>query len=891
MRMMAPIWCQGLSTRVGLSTSLPWLSRAHYFQRHAATRVAVDGAALSLKHPTKRGSTHLQFLEPDRGEVSVPCVTSEVIDDDVVLDPSHEESLQLISAASERDKLGVHHPAARGISTDVIDLVTDAYKESRNELIAKRRRFLYELTHPNPSDYTYNDKLVPPPPLSFGKITREAITLGNKVMVEQRYSLVRQAGVYRENAEEGASGVAQNSGHLRHGRRKAGFYDNQNYFFEINDLYQEIVLVGKACAGKSSLLNALLGQQVAKTSSTPHTTRKISFYQSVSPEEMQRFLNVKGNGLVKLPGGGLQLTFVDVPGFGIEGMSDQWRDKTIALTDAYLGVRRSVNTVLFCIDCERGLTKVDLRYFTWLENLHGVFFVVLTKCDSVPHSRVCSVMRQIYSTITKYRRKYRKVFPYIIPTSAKEGTNIEELRGLITETSGLIPGDRLRQILKAKAVAEMQQALKEEEGRLEEARRIEMQTAKAFFAAGGSANGLSTERYGVRPHVVACGTAGCAGTASAVSVDGLQNDSKLALDVDGGPSEVACRSSTRVSGAPITGEGEGGPVLCVQGAIEVAAPGLVAGTERSNRRERFLAWRRVHPLPRHQTPYGVFRLNAGMERPEDPQLELSYTENSNNASVMDRANGAGNEGTRSLSVEETADTMGVDVGPSAVASSVIGYGKAGPSSQENRYGGVSRFLNLIDQYARRSVPPPRNKRERMREERWSERARDGPPTRFLVEEFDGRLAEYKAGEKFGPSVVGCEDVAGRRAQWEAQQYVQQALAVCPTAPWSALDVLRRRSERTKQEAAMRGMSKKELDSYMRNAGRVTWRFEKFEAEVTVAKYMNENRQAKTLRSQQQMHLNSTAKISYGSMPVGLWKRYGEREKYWPTPSVKGRWRE
>ncbi|CBH12343.1 hypothetical protein, conserved [Trypanosoma brucei gambiense DAL972] len=918
---LTPLRRCGPSAAFDLLGRMPLRSRPHYTQQQSDTRKVMDGDALlaSSKRRDPNGA-RLALMDADSGCASdVLCTVPDTTDDDIVLDPSHGRQLQEVSAAGKRMKFGEHHPATRGIGTDVIDLVTDAFKEARERLVEKRRRVLYQVTHPDPSDYTYNGKLVPAPPLSFGRITEEAISLGNKVMLGQHYSLVKQAGMYRDDEEGGSAGhsTATSVEQRRCGRRRTTLYDQHTFFFEINDLYQEIVLVGKACAGKSSLLNALLGQQVAKTSSTPNTTRKLSFYQSVSPEEMQRYLNVKGNGLVKLPGGGLQLTFVDVPGFGLEGMSEQWRDKAIELTDAYLGVRRSVNTLLLCIDCERGLTKVDLRYFTWLENLHGVFFVVLTKCDSVPHSRVCSVMRQIYSVITKNRRKYRKVFPFIIPTSANDGTNIEMLRGLIAETSGLIPGDRLRKILKAKADAEMRLGLEKEEERIREARCLEARMAKAYFESTRSVREVAGK------DAKAPGLSLVPSTASShpppqppLHTKPSAKERKFVLSLD-------CDEESTVDAVPtpVSDSMADEPLLTFQNDDDAPHIGKSRGDSKLKRRERFLAWRRAHPLQRHASAYGVFRLNTGLERPDTSTLELTYGDGTPDQTdaqlrefdrdsalkgeVIDLEVGGTSYVGGPVDVANHGAQLGVGHGPgngdggeapgrTTELSAVIGAGNTNgggnhtlPASSK---GGVSRFLNLIDQYAQRETQKPRSKREQAKEARWRARLQKGSGTKFFAEESDGRVAEYKAGKKFGPSLISaaCDDVAGRRAQWEAHTYMRQAVAARPTAPWAALEVLKRRTERVKQDAAMRGMTKKECEAYLRNCGRVTEKFEEFEGEVTAAKYMNETRHTKTLRSQQQMHLNSTSKISYRSMPVGLWKHYGERETYWPTPRVKGR---
>ncbi|KAH9600508.1 GTP binding domain [Trypanosoma melophagium] len=873
---------------------VPLRGRPRYTQEQSATKKVMDGDALlaaaavpKARPKSSHFATQVALLEmeqkqqedEEQGQIATNalCLTSDAVDDDIVLDDVHGKHLREVAVSSEREKFCEHHPAARGIGMDIIDMVTDAFKEERERLIAERRRVLYELTHPNPSDYTYNGKLVPPPPLTFGKIAEESKSLGNKIMLGQHYTLVKQAGVRRENGNTITEvGVGRNRSQQGQGRgrgqRKTTMFDNHNFFFEINELYQEIVLVGKACAGKSSLLNALLGQPVAKTSSTPNTTRQISFYQSVSPEEMQNYLNKEGgNGLVKLPGGGLQLTFVDVPGFGIEGMSDQWRDKAIELTDAYLGVRRSVNTVLLCIDCERGLTKTDLKYFTWLENLHGVFFVVLTKCDSVPHSRICSVMRQIYSAITKHRRKYRKVFPFIIPTSAKDGTNVEYLRGLIAETSGLIPGDRLRQILKKKADAEMQIALEEEAKRVQEARCIETQKAKAFFAAtrgNGNQTLLSSSQEL---------------TASSTTM----KERKFVLNLDQN-SQRKDSDAIRSTSASTTE-----PLLTFPRGDNMNGSGIIDDDEKTRRRQRFLAWRREHPLQRHQSDYGTFRLNTGLDRPDAAWLELPYMEKTTtttaNAEVEKVSSSSSPPTTEENPVSSSSSSSNSLEASSQ--SAVLGVAGSPPPSSQRAGGTVSRFLDVLERYGGREAPLKRFGRRAAAREARLRRHCDpaAAPTLFFAEEPDGRVAPFRAGRKCGPSLVAPDTkLAVRGAAWAARRYAKAAVAEAPTAPWTALETLRRRAARLREEAAAKGMKAGELQAYMRNAGGIAEDFAKFEGEVSTAKWMNEVRQAKTLRSQQQMHFNSTAKISYRSMPVGLWKHYGEKDTYWPTPRVQGR---
>ena len=313
----------------------------------------------------------------------------------------------------------------RPVPADAVEIVTDEFAKQREAVMAERRRVLWKLAHPDPLDYTYDGKLVPPPPINFGAFSPQSLRLGHEMFVTPQYKLVRQAPA-------------------------------TDYFFELQEHYVEVACVGMANAGKSSLINALFQQRVAKTSTTPHSTRTVNFYQSVTQTQLERYARRDPSKLVKLPGKGLNFTVVDVPGYGMAGMSDAWRDDAIQLTDQYLGLRRGVNTVLMCIDAERGVTATDVKYFKWISTLHGVFYVVVTRADTVPHTRLCGVMKTIYETFMNDRRKnpkFRGAYPFILPVSAMTGANIDQLRALLVETSGIVPNAHLKQVMHAHEVA------------------------------------------------------------------------------------------------------------------------------------------------------------------------------------------------------------------------------------------------------------------------------------------------------------------------------------------------------------------------------------------------------------------------------------------------------
>eukprot|EP00760_Papus_ankaliazontas_P025721 PhM_4_TR2858/c1_g1_i1/m.92819 len=331
------------------------------------------------------------------------------VDDDFVVEA-------LPTNLTETSPEGGQHDVVPSGQNHIMSLAEDVARDASNNLAVERSRrmqVMYDLTHPKPENYTFAGKLVPPPPLEFGVMSEEAKRVAGEMIVRPQYSPVQKTTMY-------------------------------DPYFEMDDLYMEVAFVGRANSGKSSLLNSIVAQQrCAKSSSTPGSTRYITFYQSVSPKELRLYAERKPSKLVKLPGNGLQFTFVDLPGWGIKGMKDTWTEHALQCNQHYLSTRRSLNMLIFCKDATEGWTATDDKLFDMIHNSHGMCYLVLTKCDAIPHPRLCQVMAHFYKKLTQKRWKHH-AYPLIVPTSSATGENIDFLRGLIVETSGVIQGTKLR---------------------------------------------------------------------------------------------------------------------------------------------------------------------------------------------------------------------------------------------------------------------------------------------------------------------------------------------------------------------------------------------------------------------------------------------------------------
>jgi GTP-binding protein len=123
----------------------------------------------------------------------------------------------------------------------------------------------------------------------------------------------------------------------------------------------EVALCGRSNVGKSSLINALCGQQeLARVSKTPGRTRMLHFFETTAP-----------------------FTLVDLPGYGFAKgpASDkkQWQN----LMEAYFRNRPELCLVVSLIDSRHPATRDDLAMHSFLRDCDVRFEPVATKIDKL----------------------------------------------------------------------------------------------------------------------------------------------------------------------------------------------------------------------------------------------------------------------------------------------------------------------------------------------------------------------------------------------------------------------------------------------------------------------------------------------------------------------------
>jgi GTP-binding protein len=133
--------------------------------------------------------------------------------------------------------------------------------------------------------------------------------------------------------------------------------------FPAEDL-PEIAVVGRSNVGKSSLINAMIGSDLARTSRTPGRTRLVNWFE------------VEG-----------RFHLVDLPGYGYAEVSRTMRESWRPLIEAYLSGRRTLAGVLLLLDVRRGAQDEELDFVPWLAEREIPIIVAVTKADKLAKNK------------------------------------------------------------------------------------------------------------------------------------------------------------------------------------------------------------------------------------------------------------------------------------------------------------------------------------------------------------------------------------------------------------------------------------------------------------------------------------------------------------------------
>jgi GTP-binding protein len=167
-------------------------------------------------------------------------------------------------------------------------------------------------------------------------------------------------------------------------------------------LAPEVAFLGRSNVGKSSLINALLGEKIAHVSSTPGRTRTINFIElRQKPETVQA-----------------DLMLADLPGYGYAKISKEISAEWPKFIEPYLSDREPLRLCVCLVDSNVPAQKSDRQLIEWLQHHDRDLLVVATKADRLSSNQLNKALAQL-------RREHQ--VERILPVSAKTGMGLAEL--------------------------------------------------------------------------------------------------------------------------------------------------------------------------------------------------------------------------------------------------------------------------------------------------------------------------------------------------------------------------------------------------------------------------------------------------------------------------------
>lgn len=160
-----------------------------------------------------------------------------------------------------------------------------------------------------------------------------------------------------------------------------------------------IGIVGRPNVGKSTLMNAILGEKVAITTDKPQTTRNTirGIYTRLEEDDDE----------------GVQMVFIDTP-----GIHKPHSKLGNFMTESAINTFKEVDVLLFLVDSDINKGPGDKYILEMLKNVSTPKILVINKIDKMDPE----AFRKIYDDYAQM-----DVFEGIYGTSALEGKNVENL--------------------------------------------------------------------------------------------------------------------------------------------------------------------------------------------------------------------------------------------------------------------------------------------------------------------------------------------------------------------------------------------------------------------------------------------------------------------------------
>jgi GTP-binding protein len=161
------------------------------------------------------------------------------------------------------------------------------------------------------------------------------------------------------------------------------------------------VLAGRSNVGKSSLINSLLGEKMAKTSSTPGRTRTINFFEVRRPGKPKA-----------------EMLFADLPGYGYAKLPREMTAEWPKFIEPYLQERPTLALCIVLVDSSVPPQESDRQLVEWLQSKQRSYVITATKADRLSGNKLTHSLNSLRSRFQTQR---------ILPFSKRTGAGRDEL--------------------------------------------------------------------------------------------------------------------------------------------------------------------------------------------------------------------------------------------------------------------------------------------------------------------------------------------------------------------------------------------------------------------------------------------------------------------------------
>ncbi len=176
---------------------------------------------------------------------------------------------------------------------------------------------------------------------------------------------------------------------------------------ELENFFEEkkvgMAFIGRSNVGKSSLINALFGKGIAKTSKTPGRTQQVIIFEVTLENDKSFFL-------------------FDLPGYGYAKVSREQKKHWNKLMAKFFALIPEEVLLLTIQDSRHPFQAADMEFFNFLEEYEMNSFILFNKMDKLKTQKERNQLRKI-----KSQKFHPDDLDMVFDVSAEKKTGLNEL--------------------------------------------------------------------------------------------------------------------------------------------------------------------------------------------------------------------------------------------------------------------------------------------------------------------------------------------------------------------------------------------------------------------------------------------------------------------------------